>query len=68
MDFLEAKKTNVENSVLVCFKVLDVYFPAVFTTEKCLGMTTLDHVVTVPSLFCEGKSKLKFIFLNLNNR
>ena len=46
MDFLDIIKSNVENSVLVCFKVLDVYFPAVFTLEKCLGMTTLDHVIT----------------------
>ena len=49
MDFLEVIKRNAENSVLVCLKVLDVYFPAVFTLEKCLGMTTLDHVITVPS-------------------
>ena len=52
MDFLEAIKRNVENSVLVFLKVLDVYFAAVFTMEKCLGMTTLDHVITVvPSFF-----------------
>ena len=49
MDFLEVIKRNVENSVLVCLKVLDVHFPAVLTLEKCLGMTTLDHVITVPS-------------------
>ena len=48
MDFLDVIKSNVENSVLVCLKVVDVYFPAVFTLEKCLGMTTLDHVITVP--------------------
>ena len=48
MDFLEVIKRNVENSVLVCLKVLDVHFPAVLTLEKCLGMTTLDHVITVP--------------------
>ena len=66
MDFLDVIKSNVESSVLVCLKVVDVYFPAVFTLEKCLGMTTLDHVITVP--FFEGKSELNFIFLNLNNR
>ena len=49
MDFLDVIKSNVENSVLVCLKVVDVYFPTVFTLEKCLGMTTLDHVITVPS-------------------
>ena len=49
MDFLEVIKRNVENSVLVCLKDLDVHFPAVLTLEKCLGMTTLDHVITVPS-------------------
>ena len=49
MDFLEVIKRNAENSVLVCLKVLDVHFPAVLTLEKCLGMTTLDHVITVPS-------------------
>ena len=48
MDFLEVIKRNVENSVLVCLKDLDVHFPAVLTLEKCLGMTTLDHVITVP--------------------
>ena len=67
--FLEAIKRKVENSVLVCLKVLDVYFPAVFVVGKkvsTLGMTTLDHVITVSSLIFEGKSKLKFIFLNLN--
>ena len=45
LDFLEAIKRNVENRVLVCFKVLDVYFPAVFMVGKkvsALGMTTLD--------------------------
>ena len=49
MDFLEVIKRNVENSVLVCLKDLDVHFPAVLTLETCLGMTTLDHVITVPS-------------------
>ena len=49
MDFLEVIKRNAENSVLVCLKVLDVHFPAVLTLDKCLGMTTLDHVITVPS-------------------
>ena len=49
MDFLEVIKRNVENRFLVCLKVLDVYFPPVLTLEKCLGMTTLDHVITVPS-------------------
>ena len=49
MDFLEVIKRNVENSVLVCLKDLDVHFPAVLSLEKCLGMTTLDHVITVPS-------------------
>ena len=50
MDFLEVIERNAENSVLLCLKVLDVYFPAVFTLEKCLGMTTVDHVIsTVPS-------------------
>ena len=66
--FLEAIKRNVENSVLVCFKVLDVYFPAVFMVGKkvsTLGMTTLDHVTNCIIIF-EGKSKLKFIFLTLN--
>ena len=62
MDFLEANKTNVENSVLVCFKVLDVYFPAVSTMEKCLGMTTLDHVITVP-LFVKVNLSLSLYFL-----
>ena len=45
MDFLEAIKSNVENLVLVCLKVVDVYFPAVFMVGKkvsTLGMTTLD--------------------------
>ena len=51
MDFLEVIKRNAENSVLVCLKVLDVHFPAVLTLEKCLGMTTLDHVITVPSFW-----------------
>ena len=38
--------------------------------EKCLGMTTLDHVITVRTIILKGKlkSKLKFIFLTLNNR
>ena len=49
MDFLEVIKRNVENSVLVCLKDLDVHFPAVLTLEKCLGMSKLDHVITVPS-------------------
>ena len=49
MDFLEVIKRNAENSVLVCLKVLDVHFPAVLTLEKCLGMSTLDHMITVPS-------------------
>ena len=49
MDFLEVIKRIVENSVLVCLKDLDVHFPAVLTLEKCLGMSTLDHVITVPS-------------------
>ena len=49
MDFLEVIKRNVENSVLVCLKDLDVHFPAVLTLEKCLGMSTLDHVITVLS-------------------
>ena len=67
---LEVIKRNAENSVLVCLKVLDVYFPAVFMVEKCLGKTTLDHVITVRTIILKGKlkSKLKFIFLNLNNR
>ena len=50
MDFLEAIKRSVENRVLVCFKVPDVYFPAVFMVGKkvsTLGMTTLDHVITL---------------------
>ena len=50
LDFLEAIKRNVENRVLVCFKVLDVYFPAVFMVGKkvsALAMTTLDHVITL---------------------
>ena len=41
MDFLEANKTNVENSVLVCFKVLDVYFPAVSTMEKWVSSSCM---------------------------
>ena len=52
VDFLEAIKRNVENGVLVCFKVLDVYFPVVFMVGKkvsTIGMTTLDQVITVPS-------------------
>ena len=38
--------------------------------EKCLGMTSLDHVINVHTIILKGKlkSKLKFIFLNLNNR
>jgi len=62
MDFLEAFKTNVENSVPDGLKVLDVYFPAVFTMEKCLGMTTLDHVITVPS-FLKVNLSLSSYFL-----
>ena len=62
MDFPEAIKTNAENSALVCLKVLDVYFPAVFTLEKCLGMTTLDHVITVPS-FVKVNLSLSLYFL-----
>ena len=60
MEFLEVVKRNVENSVLVCLKVLDVYFPAVFTMEKCLGMTTLDHVVTP---FVKVNLRLSLYFL-----
>ena len=62
MDFLEVIKRNAENSVLVCLKVLDVYFPAVFTLEKCLGMTKLDHVITVPS-FLKVNLSLSLYFL-----
>ena len=62
MDFLDVIKSNVENSVLVCLKVLDVYFPAVFTLEKCLGMTKLDHVITVPS-FLKVNLSLSLYFL-----
>ena len=62
MDFLDVVKSNVENSVLVCLKVVDVYFPAVFTLEKCLGMTTLDHVITVPS-FVKVNLSLSLYFL-----
>ena len=62
MDFLDVVKSNVENSVLVCLKVVDVYFPAVFTLEKCLGMTTLDHVITVPS-FVKVNLSLNLYFL-----
>ena len=62
MDFLDVIKSNVENSVLVCLKVVDVYFPAVFTLEKCLGMTTLDHVITVPS-FVKVNLSLSLYFL-----
>ena len=46
MDFLEVIQRNVENSVLVCLKVIDVYSQAVFTMETCPGKTTLEHVVT----------------------
>ena len=60
MDFLDVVKSNVKNSVLVCLKVVDVYFPAVFTLEKCLGMTTLDHVITVPS-FVKVNLSLSYI-------
>ena len=62
MDFLDVVKSNVKNSVLVCLKVVDVYFPAVFTLEKCLGMTTLDHVITVPS-FVKVNLSLSLYFL-----
>ena len=62
MDFLDVIKSNVENSVLVCLKVFDVYFPAVFTLDKCLGMTTLDHVITVPS-FVKVNLSLSLYFL-----
>ena len=64
MDFLEVIKRNVENSVLVCLKVLDVYFPAVLTLEKCLGMSTLDHMITVPS-FLKVNLSLILYFLTL---
>ena len=62
MDFLDVIKSNVENSVLVCLKVFDVDFPAVFTLDKCLGMTTLDHVITVPS-FVKVNLSLSLYFL-----
>ena len=62
MDFLDVVKSNVKNSVLVCLKVVDVYFSAVFTLEKCLGMTTLDHVITVPS-FVKVNLSLSLYFL-----
>ena len=62
MDFLDVIKINVENSVLVCLKVVDMYFPAVFTLEKCLGMTTLDHVITVPP-FVKVNLSLSLYFL-----
>ena len=66
MDFLEAIKRNVENRVLVCFKAVDVYFPAVFMVGKkvsTLGMTTLlDHVITVPS-FLKVNLSLSLYFL-----
>ena len=62
MDFLEVIKRNVENSVLVCLKDLDVHFPAVLTLEKCLGMTTLDHVITVPP-FVKVNLSLSLYFL-----
>ena len=70
IEFLEAIKRKVENSVIVCFKLLGVYFPAVFMVGKrvsTLGMTTLDHVSTVPS-FLKVNLSFKFIILNLNNR
>ena len=60
MDFLEVIKRNAENSVLVCLKVLDVHFPAVLTLEKCLGMTTLDHVITVPSFLKVNRSLILY--------
>ena len=65
MDFLEAIKRNVENRVLVGFKVLVVYFPAVFMVGKkvsTLGMTALDHVITVPS-FLKVNLSLSVYFL-----
>ena len=62
MDFLEVIKRNAENSVLVCLKVLDVHFPAVLTLEKCLGMTTLDHVITVPSFLKVNLSLMLYFF------
>ena len=65
MDFLEAIKRNVENRVLVCFKVPDVYFPAVFVVGKkvsTLGMTTFDHVITVRS-FLKVNLSLSLYFL-----
>ena len=65
--FSRGNLRNVENSVLVCL-VLDVYFPAVFMVENCQGMTTFDHIRTNCTIICKGKRKLKFIFLNLNNR
>ena len=68
MAFLEAILRNVENGVLVCLKVLDMYLPAVFVVEKCQGMTKSDHVITNSTIICEGKCKLKFLFLSLNNR
>ena len=68
MAFLEAVLRNVENSVLVCLNVLDMYLPAVFMVKKCQGMTKSDHVITNCTIICEGKCKLKFLFLSLNNR
>ena len=65
MAFLEAILRNVEKSV--CLKVLDVYLPAVFMVEKCQGIKS-DHVITNCTIICEGKCKLKFLFLSLNNR
>ena len=62
MAFLEVIKRNAESSVLVCLKVLDVYFPAVFMVEKCLGMTTLDHVITVQP-FVKVNLSLSLYFL-----
>ena len=67
MTFLEAILRNVENGVLVCLKVLDMYLPAVSVVEKCQGMTKSDHI-TNSTIICEGKCKLKFLFLSLNNR
>ena len=69
MDFLEVIKRNVENSVLVCLKDLDVHFPVVLTLEKCLGLRN-EHVGPRDNctIIFEGKSELNFIFLKLNNR
>ena len=66
MAFLEEILRNVENSVLVCLKILDMYLPAVFMVEKCQGMTKSDHVITNCAIIREGKYKPKFLFLSLN--